>query len=126
VTVSDAAVRAALDTVPDPCMDLAGAPTSIVELGLVRDVRVVGDDVEVVLTFTEVGCAFTHAVLDMVHGRVEALPGVRSVRTTVDWTPTWSPDDLLAPARTRLAEAKDRLRAGVSQPVGSAAPPARP
>lgn len=104
------AVAAALLTVPDPCMDLAGAPTSIVELGLVRDVSVVDGDVEVLMTFTEMGCAFTHNVLDMVHGRVEAVPGVRSVRTPVEWTPTWSPDDLLAPARRTLADAKERLR----------------
>jgi ring-1,2-phenylacetyl-CoA epoxidase subunit PaaD len=105
-----AAVRTALDTVPDPCMDLAGARTSIVELGLIRDVRVTGGEVEVVLTFTEAGCAFTHTVLDMIHQRIEVLPGVESVRTTVEWTPTWSPEDLMAPARQALAEAKERLR----------------
>jgi metal-sulfur cluster biosynthetic enzyme len=104
------AVERALDTVLDPCMDLAGVPTSIVDLGLVRDVRVTGGDVEVVITFTEMGCAFTHNVLDMVHERVEVLPGVESVRTTVDWSPTWSPEDLLGPARRTLAEAKARLR----------------
>ncbi len=112
-----AAVDAALDTVPDPCMELAGAPTSIVELGLVRDVRVVDGDVEVVVTFTEMGCAYTHAVLDMVHQRVEVLPGVRSVRTTVDWTPTWSPEDLLGPARQALADAKGRLRSRGAVPA---------
>ena len=105
------AVEAALATVPDPCMDLAGSPTSIVELGLVRDVSVVDGEVEVLMTFTEMGCAFTHNVLDMVHSRVEAVPGVRSVRTPVAWTPTWSPDDLLAPARRALADAKERLSA---------------
>lgn len=111
-------VRQALGTVPDPCMDLAGAPTSIVELGLVRDVRVSGGEVEVVMTFTEAGCAYTHALLDMVHRRVEVLPGVESVRTTIDWTPTWSPDDLLAPARQSLAAAKERLRTrGSSAPL---------
>lgn len=105
-------VERALGTVPDPCMDLAGTPASIVELGLVRGVQVVDGEVEVVMTFTEPGCAYTHAVLDMVHSRVEQLPGVRSVRTTLDWTPTWSPEELLSPARRALAEAKARLGAG--------------
>jgi metal-sulfur cluster biosynthetic enzyme len=117
-------VEQALGTVPDPCMDLAGTPASIVELGLVRGVTVRDGEVEVVMTFTEPGCAYTHAVLDMVHSRVEQLPGVRSVRTTLDWTPTWSPDELLAPARRALAQAKDRLRTGAA--VGSGAAPRSP
>ncbi|MGY1694706.1 MULTISPECIES: metal-sulfur cluster assembly factor [unclassified Geodermatophilus] len=107
-----ARVEEALGTVPDPCMDLAGTPASIVELGLVRGVRVHDGEVEVVITFTEPGCAYTHAVLDMVHSRVEALPGVRSVTTTLSWAPTWSPEDLLAPARQALAAARSRLGGG--------------
>lgn len=103
-------VEAALGTVPDPCMDLAGTPTSIVELGLVRDVTVHDGHVEVLITFTEPGCAYTHAVLDMVHSRIEVLPGVRSVRTVPTWRPTWSPDDMLGPAREAIADAKARLR----------------
>jgi metal-sulfur cluster biosynthetic enzyme len=66
--------------------------------------------VEVVITFTEPGCAYTHAVLDMVHSRVEALPGVQTVRTTLNWMPTWSPEDMLGPAREALAAAKARLQ----------------
>jgi metal-sulfur cluster biosynthetic enzyme len=117
-------VEQALGTVPDPCMDLAGTPTSIVELGLIRGVHVADGEVEVVMTFTEPGCAYTHAVLDMVHSRVEQLPGVRSVRTTLDWTPTWSPEELLSPARRALAEAKARLGGGA--PAGTPGPDGAP
>ena len=105
------AVEEALARVPDPCMDLAGARTSIVDLGLVRGVEVRDDgSVDVTVTFTEIGCAYTHAVLDMVEREVGAVPGVGEVRVSVTWAPTWSPDDLLAPARVALAQAKGRLR----------------
>lgn len=104
------ALELALGTVPDPCMDMAGMPTSIVELGLVRGMTVSHDgDVEVMITFTEPGCGYTHAVLSMVHERLEDVPGVRSVRTIPAWSPTWSPEDLLTPARSALAQAKARL-----------------
>ena len=110
MSVARSAVDAALARVPDPCMDLAGARTSIVELGLVRGVAVGPDgSVDVTVTFTEVGCAYTHAVLDRVHEEVGAVPGVTAVRTTIAWAPTWSPDDLMAPARQALAAAKARL-----------------
>lgn len=105
----EARVHRALAGVADPCMALSGLGLSIADLGLVRDVRVDGGRVEVDVTFTEVGCAFSIRILDAVERAVRALEGVGEVTVTPVWRPGWSREDLSDHARATLGEAVDRL-----------------
>jgi len=83
-------VYGVLDTVKDPCMGAAGLDLSIVDLGLVYGVEVDGGAVNVEITFTEIGCIFTHVIGCGVHDAVGALPGVESVELTPRWLPLWT------------------------------------
>lgn len=86
------AVYEALDTVKDPCMGAAGLDLSIVDLGLIYRVEVDDGAVNVEMTFTEIGCVFTHVIGSGVYDAVEALPGVERVELTPRWLPIWTED----------------------------------
>lgn len=96
---------------------------SIVDLGIVRDVRAVADaegtEWEVTLTPTYSGCPATHVISRSV---VEALRGrgIGRVRVTTRLSPAWTTDWLTDRAR-------ERLRAyGIAPPVGRASEQAVP
>jgi len=87
-----------LATVEDPEL-----PVSIVDLGLVRGVRVEGDDVTVEVTFTAMGCPCVEWIREDIRARLARLPGVRRVDVRVVWDPPWTPADIRPPAREALA-----------------------
>lgn len=87
-------VYEALEAVKDPCMGAAGLDLSIVDLGLVYGVEIEAGAVNVEMTFTEIGCVFTHVIGTGVYDAVEALPGVESVELTPRWLPIWTEDRL--------------------------------
>jgi metal-sulfur cluster biosynthetic enzyme len=86
------AVYEALGTVKDPCMGAAGLDLSIVDLGLIYGVEVDDGVVNVEMTFTEIGCVFTHVIGSGIHDAVGALPGVERVELTPRWLPLWTED----------------------------------
>lgn len=80
-------VLQALEEVVDPELGL-----SVVELGLIYDVKVAGGAVEVVMTLTAPGCPL-HAVLpEWVRRAAAAVPGVDAVEVRVTFEPPWTPD----------------------------------
>lgn len=98
-------------------MASAGLDLSILDLGLVYDVRLApersgppsGVTVEIDLTFTELGCSFTHHVMTRVTDAVEALDGVAEARVRPVWRPGWSRDRMSPAARAQLGDASARL-----------------
>jgi metal-sulfur cluster biosynthetic enzyme len=65
-------------------------PISLVDLGLIYDVRREGSTVEVDLTFTATACpcmAFIHYDIE---DRLRREPGVEEVRVVETWTPAWT------------------------------------
>src|SRR5215210_9379344 len=97
------AVYEALDTVKDPCMSAAGLDLSIVDLGLIYGVEVDDGAVNIELTFTEIGCIFTHVIGSGVYDAVGALPGVERVELTPRWLPLWTEDRVNAKASKALS-----------------------
>jgi metal-sulfur cluster biosynthetic enzyme len=95
-----AAVMAALDDVHDPCC--ADRGLSIVDMGVVEDVRVDGDRVEVDLVPTTGWCPFVATMTSAIPDRLRRLEGVTSVDVRVVWDPVWTPERLSAPAREAL------------------------
>jgi metal-sulfur cluster biosynthetic enzyme len=94
--VAEAAVWAALAEVQDPEL-----PVGIVDLGLVRSVRVEGTAVAVGLTFTSIACPCTDLLVEDVKARVAGLEGVASVEVEELFEP-WSRDDLTEEGRVAL------------------------
>ncbi|WP_082480317.1 MULTISPECIES: metal-sulfur cluster assembly factor [unclassified Aeromicrobium] len=107
-TAADA-VAVALRDVPDPCMVAAGAPTSIVDLGLVDAVDVVDGCARVVVTLTEPGCPFTHHIIEEVTEAALAIDGVSSVEVSPRWAPLWTEARATAEGRRTLDLARARI-----------------
>jgi ring-1,2-phenylacetyl-CoA epoxidase subunit PaaD len=89
---------AALRAVPDPEIPVI----SVTELGIVRDVRVLGDAaVEVVVTPTYAGCPATELIEQEIVAALKAA-GAADVRVRTQLAPAWSTDWIEAGARERL------------------------
>lgn len=93
------AILAALEAVKDPEI-----PTvSIVDLGLIYDVRVSGEEVEVDFAPTFVGCPALHAMEQEIRERIQAM-GARAVRVRRVYHPPWTADRMNERARQALRE----------------------
>jgi metal-sulfur cluster biosynthetic enzyme len=90
-------IWSALTEVTDPEM-----PISIVDMGLIYDVRVDRSDVEVDMTFTAIACPGMDMLLSDVREKVNALPGVASVKINVVWNPPWNKSRLTEQGRDIL------------------------
>lgn len=87
----------ALEQVPDPEIPVV----SIVELGIVRNVELVGDRVLVTLTPTFAGCPALEMIKAQVGERLFAL-GVEQVEIRMTYSPPWTTDMITEPARAKL------------------------
>ncbi len=96
-SINAVAIQQLLETIPDPEFGL-----SIVDLGLVYDVRVEGNNVGVTMTLTSEGCPAGGMIVDGVHAAIRAVPGVGAVDVEVVWEPRWTPDRLTPRAREHL------------------------
>ncbi len=111
------AVRAALATVKDPCMVAGGLDLSIVDLGLISALEIEEGRVDIRITFTEVGCQFTHRVIESVYVAVEAVPGVTNVTVTPAWDKAWTPEWMTPAGQDAFAAAKSRFAARLNSTV---------
>ena len=94
--VAEAAVWAALGEVQDPEL-----PVGIVDLGLVRSVRVDGATVTVGITFTSIACPCTDVLVEDVAARLGRLDGVARVEVEELFEP-WSREDVSEAGRIAL------------------------
>jgi metal-sulfur cluster biosynthetic enzyme len=90
----------ALRGVYDPCCQDRGV--SIVDMGVVEDVRHVGTRVEVDLIPTTGWCPFVANMSAAIPEALKALDGVETVEVKVVWEPAWTPDRLSESARAKL------------------------
>jgi metal-sulfur cluster biosynthetic enzyme len=95
--VSPEAVEEALANVIDPELGL-----DFVELGLIYDIEVEGGDVHVTFTLTAPGCPIGPEVSAQIEEFVSELDGVESVRSTMVFTPAWTPDRMSEEAKFAL------------------------
>ena len=102
-------IEALLEGIPDPEIPVV----SIRELGMLRDIRVNGDEVEVVITPTYSGCP----AMDQIEADIRAALAPHPVRTRVtrQLAPAWSTDWIGPEAREKLR------RYGIAPPQGGAA-----
>jgi ring-1,2-phenylacetyl-CoA epoxidase subunit PaaD len=90
-------VWAALGAVADPEIPVL----SVLDLGIVRDVRVSGGHVEVVITPTYSGCPATQAIEESIR-RALADAGFADTRLSVSLSPAWTTDWMSAAGREKL------------------------
>lgn len=92
------AAWAVLDAVPDPEVPAV----SVRDLGIVRDVRVQGDRLEVVLTPTYSGCPATEAITQDVLAAIDRA-GLGPASVSLQRAPAWTTDWISAEGRRKLA-----------------------
>lgn len=105
------AVRAALETVIDPCCRDRGI--SVADMGLVSDVAVDHDGrARVEIMLTSGWCPFQVDLTEEVTAAAADVAGVNDVVVDITLDRVWSPDRMRATARERLRLLPDPNRAG--------------
>jgi metal-sulfur cluster biosynthetic enzyme len=102
-----AELMAALGDVHDPCC--ADRGISIVDMGVVEDVRREGAHVSVDLVPTTGWCPFVANMSSAIPDRLKQLDGVETVEVQVVWEPVWTMERLSPSAREKLAMPLDEL-----------------
>lgn len=74
----------------------------MVDMGLIEDVRVEAERVEIDMVLTTGWCPFVAALNSSMMEEVARLPGVEDVEIRVVWEPVWTPERLSPEARARL------------------------
>ena len=105
--MTSAEVMEALRDVYDPCCAERGI--SIVDMGLIEDVRVSGSHVAVDLVLTTGWCPFVASMSSAIPERLTRVDGVESVDVQVVWDPVWTMDRLSESARAQLAMPLEEL-----------------
>ncbi|HTX18934.1 MAG TPA: metal-sulfur cluster assembly factor [Bacteroidota bacterium] len=95
--VTDAQVRDALKDVYDPEI-----PVSIVDLGLVYDVKIIDGWVGVKMTLTSPGCGMASMIANNARERLKKIPGVGDADVRIVWQPQWTPAMMTPEARKKL------------------------
>lgn len=96
-TITDAQVREALKDVYDPEI-----PVSIVDLGLVYEVKIIDDWVGVKMTLTSPGCGMAAMIANNARERLKKIAGVSDADVRIVWQPQWSPTMMTPEARRKL------------------------
>jgi len=89
----------ALEEVMDPEI-----PISLVDLGLIYDVRMEGGAVDVDLTFTATACPCMVFIKQDIQERLLREAGVEEVRIHEVWDPAWTKARITPRGRARLKE----------------------
>jgi metal-sulfur cluster biosynthetic enzyme len=90
-------VQEALANVIDPELGL-----DFVELGLVYEVEVEGEEVYITFTLTSPGCPIGPQVTEQMEEYVGELPGVSRVYPKMVFTPPWTPEMMSEDAKFAL------------------------
>ena len=77
-------------------------PISLVDLGLIYDIRRDGGRVEVDLTFTATACPCMAFIHFDIQDRLQREPGVEEVRVIETWTPAWTKARISSEGREAL------------------------
>jgi metal-sulfur cluster biosynthetic enzyme len=77
-------------------------PVNLVDLGLIYDVQIDDDRVNVVMTLTARGCPAHSFISEDVRAHLAQIPGVESVHVQVVWDPPWDPSRLSDAAKKQL------------------------
>lgn len=87
MTVSREEVTHALRDVFDPELGM-----SVVDLGLIYDLKIDASCVRITMTLTTQGCPLHDSMIEWVRQAVGKIPGVEDVEVAIIFDPPWTPD----------------------------------
>jgi metal-sulfur cluster biosynthetic enzyme len=130
MTITRENVLAVLNTIIDPCAASAGAPGSIVEMGLVRRLEIEdgadGAHVHLGITVTEPTCIMYHSFVNDAHELLSRTEGVATVSFELPVYESWTELDMSPDLQRRLADARAQRRIRVTTTGVAASSPGQP
>ena len=104
--------RAIFDSITDPCSVSAGAPLSILDMGIIEKCDIESDGlVRIALLPTFPGCRFVAIFEDVIRQRFEELEWCRAVE--IDFLPptvVWDESRMTTEARSRVEHVRQQRR----------------
>jgi FeS assembly SUF system protein len=95
--LSEALVIEQLKTIFDPEI-----PVNIYDLGLIYDVKLIGQDVYILMTLTTATCPAAAFMPEEVKNAVQKVKGVTKVHVDVVYEPRWTKDKMSDKAKEAL------------------------
>jgi metal-sulfur cluster biosynthetic enzyme len=77
-------------------------PVNIVDLGLIYDIAIKPERIDIKMTLTALGCPMAAEVMADVRDHLLTLPGVTDAGVDIVYEPVWSPDRMSEEARWEL------------------------
>lgn len=77
-------------------------PFNIVDLGLIYDLKIEGQNVKIKMTLTSPFCPVAPLVIEQVREEVMKVKGVKDVEVELVWEPRWTPDRMSEEAKLAL------------------------
>lgn len=75
---------------------------NIVDLGLIYDVKVLKEQVEVLMTLTFPGCPLAAVIHKEIHDKLDKLVGIKEVNLKITFDPPWDFSRVSAEAKEKL------------------------
>ena len=86
-TITADQARLVLRRVKDPELNL-----NIVDLGLIYEVIVEGNDIRIDMSLTSPGCPSGPEIMGEAEQQLKTIPGVGEVTMNLIWSPPWTPE----------------------------------
>jgi len=77
-------------------------PVNIVDLGLIYDIAIKPEPLDVKMTLTAPGCPMAADVMADVHDHLLTLPGMKDAGVDIVYEPVWTPERMTEEARWEL------------------------
>ena len=77
-------------------------PVNIVDLGLIYDIAMKPERVDIKMTLTALGCPMAAEVMSDVRDHLLTLPGIQDAGVDIVYEPVWSPERMTEEARWEL------------------------
>jgi metal-sulfur cluster biosynthetic enzyme len=108
VALTEESVRAALNTIVDPCSVIAGVPAGLADMGLVRQITVTDGRVEAVIGVTEPTCLMGVTFLRDARAVLANLDGVSTYDVRFDYQLKWNESMMTTDYRVALTNKRSR------------------
>ncbi|HEV2282215.1 MAG TPA: iron-sulfur cluster assembly protein [bacterium] len=77
-------------------------PVNIWDLGLIYDITIADDVVNVKMTLTAVGCSLGPQIIAEIESKLLGIDGVENATVEMVWSPPWTPERLSDDGRLSL------------------------
>lgn len=86
-----------LKTIYDPEI-----PVNLMDLGLIYDISILGNAVQIRMTLTNPGCPVAAQFPEVVKSHIAAIPEISTVSVELVWEPAWTTDLMSESAKLQL------------------------